>query len=353
MSSGSSILTNLVPSLNGENYTLFSQQFEAYLMQQGQFPEKAKDSQVRGALLLHCIPAISNKLREETCAFNMWVYLKNEYGTSGTAGVYNVFLQFLYATIPSKGNPLQAVERIDQHVCRMAELGVEIPKFIHAMVLLSKLPSYMKFVQQLSQDKELDDMDPDEIKSWAMNAYQAEYGGDNTKQRTRKHGRGRGRGRGGFGNNNNSREANEYQGNHFLSHMAHLDAIPEPRVFNTTNNPEEPRLSLSSVYSSGPLHKPSKTTFHPILSKTVKLAERLGVSGTAETLRILDGAIDRPEASIREVTPDVYANLSNEAPYGTENRDDEAIEDTRAKQAPPYYAYPPSALRGQQLLGAH
>ncbi|VDC05313.1 unnamed protein product [Peniophora sp. CBMAI 1063] len=218
---------------------------------------KAKDLQVRGALLLCCIPAISNKLRKETCAFNMWVYLKKEYGTSGTAGVYNVFLQFLYATIPAKGNLLQTIERIDQHVCRMAELGVEIPQFIHAMVLLSKLPSYMKFVQQLSKDKELGKMDPDEIKSWAMNTYQAEYGApkasrsdgvqkitavhrnngapqfqqqrgcgggcgrgcsqqqssshdsdtcnkDNTKQRTRKRSRGRGRGRGGFGNNNNS-----------------------------------------------------------------------------------------------------------------------------------------------------
>ncbi|VDC06046.1 unnamed protein product, partial [Peniophora sp. CBMAI 1063] len=226
MSSGSSILTNLVLTLNGKNYTLFSQQFEAYLMQQGQFsviedflevkegdtfvesttagttspggvhttpattlntvmlePDdfygrlnhkyvrylktdadwKAKDSQVRGALLLRCIPAISNKLREENCAFDMWIYLKKTYGTSGTASVYNVFLQFLYATIPSKGNPLQAIERIDQHVRRMAELDVEIPQFIHAMVLLSKLPAYMKFVQQLSQDKELNNMDPDEI----------------------------------------------------------------------------------------------------------------------------------------------------------------------------------------------
>ncbi|VDB95561.1 unnamed protein product [Peniophora sp. CBMAI 1063] len=137
---------------------------------------KTKDSQVRGALLLRCIPAISNKLRKETCAFNMRFYLKKEYGTSGTAGVYNVFLQFLYATIPAMGTPLQAIECIDQHVHRMAELGVEIPQFIHTMVLLSKLPSYMRFVQQLSQDKELSKIDPDEIKSRAMNTYQAKYG---------------------------------------------------------------------------------------------------------------------------------------------------------------------------------
>ncbi|VDB95562.1 unnamed protein product [Peniophora sp. CBMAI 1063] len=113
--------------------------------------------------------------------------------------------------------------------------------------------------------------------------------------------------------------------------MAHLNAIPEPRVFNTANNPKEPPLSLKSVYSSGLLHKPSKTTFHPILSKTVKLAERLGVSGTAETLRGLDSAINRPEASIREVTLDVDRGYVRQ-------------------QAPPHYAYPPSTFRDNHFI---
>ncbi|VDC05312.1 unnamed protein product [Peniophora sp. CBMAI 1063] len=72
--------------------------------------------------------------------------------------------------------------------------------------------------------------------------------------------------------------------------MAHLDAIPEPHVFNTANNPEEPRLSLKN------------------------------------------GAINRPEASICEVTPDVYDNLSDKEPYSTEERDDKEIEDTHANK---------------------
>ncbi|VDB94723.1 unnamed protein product [Peniophora sp. CBMAI 1063] len=86
------------------------------------------------------------------------------------------------------------------------------------------------------------------------------------------------------------------------------------------------------MYSSGPLHKPSKTTSHPILSKTVKLAEQLGVSGTAETLCIPDGAINHLEASICEVTLDVYDILSNEEPYSTEDRNDKEIKDTRVNK---------------------
>ena len=58
----------------------------------------------------------------------------------------------------------------------MSELSVDIREFIHAMVLLSKLPLYMKFVQQLSQDKGLDDMSADNIKLRTLNAYQAEFG---------------------------------------------------------------------------------------------------------------------------------------------------------------------------------
>ncbi|VDB86954.1 unnamed protein product [Peniophora sp. CBMAI 1063] len=136
---------------------------------------------------------------------------------------------------------------------------------------------------------------------------------DNTKQHTR--GRGHGRGYGGFGNNKNSRKTNESQDNHFLSYMAHLDTIPELCVSST------PQRTLTL-----------EDHFYSILSKTVKLAERLGVSGTAETLCIPDGAIDHPEASICEVTTDVYDILFNKELYGTEDHNDEEIEDTRTNK---------------------
>ncbi|KZV75398.1 hypothetical protein PENSPDRAFT_681120 [Peniophora sp. CONT] len=419
----SSVLTSLVPQLNGENYPFWSKQMRAYLMQQGKWDiikdqlehtktdsftasvvqndgstlsvtktillngdtvgrldqdyieQKlmvkdgwtARDSEVQGSILLRCIPAISDKLSDEECAFDMWARLLYEFGTPGTAGIYNVFQQFLNTQVPSKGNPVQAIERIEQHVRRLKELNVTIPPFIHTMVLLSKLPPYMKFVSQFAQNMAVDELSAEDIKARALNAYQAEFGapktsktdsaskitavrrnngnpsfsqqrrggkqqqqqrqqqqsssndsdarGEDNGRGKRRRGRGRGRGRGGY---NGSREAHDdYEGNHFLSNMA-----SETRVLGPEDRSSP--YSLKSV-QGGPLHKASPTTFHPSMRRASKLAADIGVRGTAETLRVLERVVPHlrddagpSSATIEEVDDD--------------DSDEDDVEDERASK---------------------
>lgn len=237
MSSGSSSLVNLVPQLNGENSPFWAKQMRVWLMSQGKWSVisdqighaanetfertvtgpsataggtptsmqttlpvmlvddpalrlseeyvdhlqqtatwTAMDTEVQGTILLCCIPAISDKIADEDCAYDMWAQLLYQYGQPGTAGIYNVFQLFMNSSIPVRGNPLQSIEKIEQHVRRLKELGVEIPSFIHTMVLLTKLPPYMKFVSQLAQSMSVDEMSPEDVKARALNAYQAEIG---------------------------------------------------------------------------------------------------------------------------------------------------------------------------------
>ena len=292
----------------------------------------------------------------------MWKVLQGDYAVVGTSGIYNVFLKFLHIRIPAKGNPVQAIDKMEDHVRELEELNVTIPKFLHGMLLLSKLPPYMKFVAQLAQTNSVDEISPDDIKVRALNAYQAEFGaprqeasnrvtavhrnrgtpqfrnqrgghrqqqqrqqqpsssndsdarGDNNHHgRVRRRGRGRGRGRGG---NQGAREATE--SSHFLASMARIDMSP-PRELE----PEDttPPYSLKSV-RAGPLHKASPSTFHPTMGAASRLADRIGVKGTPEALRILERVASvLPSATIEEVE-------SDEEEYA----EDSEIEDTRASK---------------------
>ena len=326
-----------------DSYLRLSEDYVEHLKSTAEW--KAKDSKVRGHILLRCSTAIQKKIKNEDCAFDMWKVLQGDYAVVGTSGIYNVFLKFLHIRIPAKGNPVQAIDKMEDHVRELEELNVTIPKFLHGMLLLSKLPPYMKFVAQLAQTNSVDEISPDDIKVRALNAYQAEFGaprqeasnrvtavhrnrgtpqfrnqrgghrqqqqrqqqpsssndsdarGDNNHHgRVRRRGRGRGRGRGG---NQGAREATE--SSHFLASMARIDMSP-PRELEPEDS--TPPYSLKSV-RAGPLHKASPSTFHPTMGAASRLADRIGVKGTPEALRILERVASvLPSATIEEVESD-------------------------------------------------
>ena len=157
-----------------DSYLRLSEDYVEHLKSTAEW--KAKDSKVRGHILLRCSTAIQKKIKNEDCAFDMWKVLQGDYPVVGTSGDYSLFPKFLHIRIPAKGNPVQAIDKMEDHVRELEELNVTIPKFLHGMLLLSKLPPYMKFVAQLAQTNSVDEISPDDIKVRALNAYQAEFG---------------------------------------------------------------------------------------------------------------------------------------------------------------------------------
>ena len=111
-----------------DSYLRLSEDYVEHLKSTAEW--KAKDSKVRGHILLRCSTAIQKKIKNEDCAFDMWKVLQGDYAVVGTSGIYNVFLKFLHIHIPAKGNPVQAIDKMEDHVRELEELNVTIPKFM-------------------------------------------------------------------------------------------------------------------------------------------------------------------------------------------------------------------------------
>ncbi|KZV58917.1 hypothetical protein PENSPDRAFT_553885, partial [Peniophora sp. CONT] len=107
------------------------------------------DMMAKGFIRTRCSATISDKLRPEVCAYDMWALLEFEYGQVGLTGAFTEFKKALAITIPNNANPAAAIDKIGQHFRRLKALGVEVPEFIHGMLIVSKLPEYMNLVSQM------------------------------------------------------------------------------------------------------------------------------------------------------------------------------------------------------------
>ena len=63
---------------------------------------------------------------------------------------------------------------------RLKELGIEIPTFIHGMIVISKLPPYMALVSEMAaQANGIASISPSKIRQSAINAWENKQSGGN------------------------------------------------------------------------------------------------------------------------------------------------------------------------------
>ena len=74
--------------VTNDSYLRLSEDYVEHLKSTAEW--KAKDSKVRGHILLRCSTAIQKKIKNEDCAFDMWKVLQGDYAVVGTSGIYNV-----------------------------------------------------------------------------------------------------------------------------------------------------------------------------------------------------------------------------------------------------------------------
>ena len=111
---------------------------------------KMADIKAMGIIRLRVDNNIVDKLKPLKCAFDMWALLEYEYGQLGLAGAFNVWRKALAVSIPANSNPSAAIDKISGYIRRLKELGIEIPTFIHGMIVISKLPPYMALVSEMA-----------------------------------------------------------------------------------------------------------------------------------------------------------------------------------------------------------
>lgn len=343
------------------------------------------DMQARGYIRTRCSATISDKLRPEVCAYDMWALLEFEYGQVGLTGAFTEFKKALAVTIPNNANPSAAIDKIGQHFRRLHSLGVEVPEFIHGMLIVSKLPEYMNLVAQMAaQAKGISSISPNAIRAAALNAWENKTtkgksngnvngngnGGDANKltavkrnqgnrsfngqqQGNQQQQRGQGSGQGQQQQQQDSQQqkkkrargARKPKGKNaagavddgdnlesLVSNVIINDPIPPQKVLHG----KEVTLSLKSNLAPAP-RKPSKT--YPSITRATRLAKEIGVKGTPEAVRLLEKLVDSGRvrdpplsARIQEVD-NMYDSLPDETPLSTGEGEDDEYDDEEDERA--------------------
>ena len=143
---------------------------------------KMADIKAQGFIRLRVDNNIVDKLKPLKCAFDMWALLEYEYGQLGLAGAFNVWRKALAVSVPTNSNPAAAIDKIGGYIRRLHELGIEIPTFIHGMIIISKLPPYMALVSEMAaQATGIASISPTKIRQSAINAWENKQSGGGNK----------------------------------------------------------------------------------------------------------------------------------------------------------------------------
>jgi hypothetical protein len=180
----SSQLTNLIPVLTGPNYQEWTASMRSYLMSQGQWkcvkkdaipPETGKDGDtsaldswnettecVLGNILLHLHHTIAYQFADQTDPSTLWIKLLEKYGVPGLSKNYVNFKTIMDLKIHNNSNPSPAFDQLAALFLRLKQNGLEIPKELMVMIILSKMPPvYETMVQMCVLTQEDGDQDPE------------------------------------------------------------------------------------------------------------------------------------------------------------------------------------------------
>jgi hypothetical protein len=123
------------------------------------------NSKALGNIFLRLSPDIQAKHKTEEDAGALYQAIEEEYGKPGVMGVYSEFKSALDIQIPANADPIPAIDKILAHFGRLAEAQAEIPDFIKAMMILTRMPpSYDYLAQIICQADNIDNVNVAELR---------------------------------------------------------------------------------------------------------------------------------------------------------------------------------------------
>ena len=350
---------------------------------------KMADIKAQGFIRLRVDNNIVDKLKPLKCAFDMWALLEYEYGQLGLAGAFNVWRKALAVSVPTNSNPAAAIDKIGGYIRRLHELGIEIPTFIHGLIIISKLPPYMALVSEMAaQATGIASISPTKIRQSAINAWENKQSGgnkgkngngnggdankitavkrnngnrsfDSQQQGNQQQQRGQGsgkqqqqqgdpkqqrdkskkRGRGPRkGKGKNAANVQEDSDNDLESLVSNA-VVREPTYYPLGHVGEGELVTLSLKSNLAPPPRAASSKVYPDLTRASRLAHQVGVKGTPQALRTLEKVVasgfvrDVPLLSRIQEVDDVYNSLEDETPYSTGEGEDQYEEDEEDERA--------------------
>jgi hypothetical protein len=355
-------LTQYVPVLDGSNYLEWARLMEAYLKVQklwavtsgfytqtipadaanitGDEKEEIHDwnesnDQALGNIILRLSPAIQPSIDGKSAA-EVWVHLKDGYGTNTLAAVFKDFKEALNFRLNPNEHPTPQIQRLYTAYTRLAANKQEVPEFIKGMLLLNNLPTqYDHLTNLVLMGGDMNTLNIEKMKEGLVNTWenmrgrqrgsqsinklsaikrkrgdpnfqqqQQQPGSSNQRQQQGQRGnqpqrqqRGNypqqqqqqqqdgNRQRGKRGGKKFQRQGTQGQGH---SHIADVAALPAPTAFTIAHVSP---IGLEQRVSKAP--EPAQRTEGPYqsLNKALNIAEAINVPATTQTVKTLEERI--------------------------------------------------------------
>ncbi|KAF5346026.1 hypothetical protein D9758_013853 [Tetrapyrgos nigripes] len=132
-----------------------------------------------GVIKHHVAQAISVKLEDITTARKMWDTLKNLYGRSGAAEIFQNFKHAMNIDISHNAHPSAAIDLIKMYLTHINNTGdnTEIPMYLQYMIIINKLPPdiYAYIIAKITQDdvNDFEDETLDNLQTHVVNTWEA------------------------------------------------------------------------------------------------------------------------------------------------------------------------------------
>jgi hypothetical protein len=109
-------------------------------------------------------------------AANMMAYLEANYGTPGIITIFSDFEKLVKVAIPEGQHPSTGLNKITAYYQGLAANGIEIPDFVHAMLIVAALPpSFDRLSAFLAGKKKVSDVKVEEIRQVVISTYEARH----------------------------------------------------------------------------------------------------------------------------------------------------------------------------------
>ncbi|KAL7279774.1 hypothetical protein ACG7TL_006181 [Trametes sanguinea] len=180
----SNALQQLVPVLDGSNYTRWADLMKAYLQQQEVWyvvelpdgitaPTLAEDgsnrneviawtttqSKAMGSIRLRLNDEVAKLVKDATTAKELWDDLKEFYGTTSALGAYSYYKAAVGTRIPPNEHPGPAIAKIQGNLDQLEGAGINIPANLRALMILDAAPSrYETAIQLCLNDNDLSEL---------------------------------------------------------------------------------------------------------------------------------------------------------------------------------------------------
>ncbi|KAL7281644.1 hypothetical protein ACG7TL_004961 [Trametes sanguinea] len=177
-------LQQLVPVLDGLNYTRWADLMKAYLQQQEVWyvvelpagitaPTLQEDgsnrneviawtmtqSKAMGSIRLRLNDEVAKLVKDATAAKKLWDDLKDLYGTTSALGAYSFYKAAIGTRIPLNEHPGPAIAKIQGNLDQLEGAGINIPANLRALMILDAAPSqYENAIQLCLNDNDLSEL---------------------------------------------------------------------------------------------------------------------------------------------------------------------------------------------------